>query len=156
MREVRRAPPAPSRERKAQERAKRKRGPCAAGGGERESRARSRVSCLLLDTRRHTHLCSSGLDREGKLSTGGLRAWWEGGPPWSLFTCDPSTPIPNLGGTLRFEVWLDSIPHENLAFSNLDLPGFPLPLSGADLEARKSKSQYHMQGSVFSTGVAQP
>ena len=32
MREVRRAPPAPSRERKAQERAKRKRGPCAAGG----------------------------------------------------------------------------------------------------------------------------
>ena len=49
MREVRRAPPAPSRERKAQERAKRKRGPCAAGGGERESRARSRFACLPID-----------------------------------------------------------------------------------------------------------
>ena len=47
--EVRRAPPAPSRERKAQERAKRKRGPCAAGGGERESRAGSRFACLLID-----------------------------------------------------------------------------------------------------------
>ena len=48
--EVRRAPPAPSRERKAQERAKRKRGPCAAGGGERESRAGSRFACLLVES----------------------------------------------------------------------------------------------------------
>ena len=41
-------------------------------------------------------------DREGKLSTGGLRAWWEGGPPWSLFTCDPSPLIPNPHATKLF------------------------------------------------------
>ena len=38
-----------------------------------------------------------------------------GGPPWSLFTCDPCPLIPN--------------PHQNLVFSNLELPGFPFPLS---------------------------
>ena len=63
--------------------------PRAQGPRAREAQARA-LRCGGWGTGEQGRILDLVQDREGKLSTGGLRAWWEGGPP-GLFS--RATPV---------------------------------------------------------------